>query len=62
MGITYNKRIIPFDPADPRVLARIKKASASNKRDFARSKASAVRALVRDGVLTKTGRIAKHYR
>jgi hypothetical protein len=51
-----------FDVNDPTVFERFEKAAAVHTRASTRSKSSARKTLIREGILTRSGKIAKKYR
>lgn len=52
----------PFRPGDPTVLADVQKLVAANRKKYKKSKTAAVAVLKREGILTKSGRVAARYK
>ncbi len=51
-----------FDLNDPSVVKEFEKAAADHKRESTHSEGAARKLLMKEGVLTKTGQLAKRYR
>jgi hypothetical protein len=51
-----------FDLNDPSIVGEFERAAATHKRASTRSKSTAMKALVKEGVLTKNGRLTAKYR
>ncbi len=50
-----------FDINDPNVLEKFKKAAADDSKRSLKSKQAAQATLIKEGILTKSGRLTKNY-
>jgi len=61
MGNSCRSMVSRFNLDDPDLLGKFKKAAQTYSARTLKSKKTAKAALVRDGILTKSGRLTKNY-